>query len=477
MRTERITAWLLSATLIAALLQLPARAQIANVPIPAAPTVNAKSYIVIDADTGYVVASQEPDRRVEPASLTKLMSAYVIFQYLRAEQIQLAEKTTVSRKSYKTPGSRMFIEQNSKVTIDELIQGMIVQSGNDATVALAEHVAGTEEAFAELMNNFAAKLGMASSHFENSTGLPGVNHYSTARDMAILARAIIAEFPDYYAWYSQRDFTYGGIRQQNRNRLLWRDSTVDGMKTGYTEAAGYCLVSSAKRSGMRLIAAMMGSTSAKARIDASQALLNYGFRFYETRRLYASGEPVREVRAWKGAVEALPLGPRDDLFVTVPRGRFDALEAVVELPATIFAPIDEGQSLGELVVKHGDESHRENDAGRAVADCRGLVLAARQRRDRTLVRMMNDNGDETLLEFPAEYPIKIVGRHASGFERLVLGLIEPHTGPVAERFLKKTRSRNGRFVSLTVTITATSKAQLDAIYSALSADPNVLFSL
>ena len=354
--TEDARRWTIAVAMLLLTLLTAGRAvaQVPDVPIPAAPTVNAKSYVVVDADTGYVVASQDPDALVQPASLTKLMSAYVIFHYLRAGQISLEETTTVSRRAYKTPGSRMFIEQNSKVTIDDLIQGMIVQSGNDASVALAEHIAGTEEAFAELMNNFAAKLGMASSHFRNSTGLPAADHQSTARDMATLARAIIAEFPDYYRWYSQREFVYGDIRQRNRNRLLWRDSSVDGMKTGYTEAAGYCLVSSAKRNGMRLIAAMMGSTSAKARIDASQALLNYGFRFYETRRLYTAGEQVREVRAWKGTGETLALGPPEDIVVTVARGRFESLEAVLELPATVFAPIEQGQPLGQLVVKDGE---------------------------------------------------------------------------------------------------------------------------
>ncbi|MEO0996210.1 MAG: D-alanyl-D-alanine carboxypeptidase family protein, partial [Pseudomonadota bacterium] len=305
--------------------------------------------------TGSVVASQEPDKQVAPASLTKLMSAYVIFSYLKADQFTLDDTVTVSSKAYRTPGSRMFIEQNAKVRVGDLIQGMIVQSGNDASVALAEFVAGTEAAFAELMNNFAAKLGMSGSHFQNATGLPGDNHVSTARDMATLARAIIAEFPEFYAWYSQREYTYAGIRQQNRNRLLWRDSTVDGMKTGHTDAAGYCLVSSAKRNDMRLIAALMGARSGKARIDASQALLNYGFRFYETRQLYAGGEPIRRVRAWKGASEELALGTAGDVYVTVPRGRFDELEARVELPSTIFAPVTVGDPLGELVVSHGDE--------------------------------------------------------------------------------------------------------------------------
>lgn len=327
-------------------------AQVARVPIPQAPVVNAKSYIVIDADTGAIIAAQDPDKRVPPASLTKLMSAYVIFQYLKAEQIALGDLVTVSEKAYRTPGSRMFIEQNATVSVEELIQGMIVQSGNDASVAMAEFIAGTEGAFAELMNNYASRLGMVSSHFRNSTGLPADDHLTTARDIATLGQAIINEFPDYYAWYSQREFTYAGIRQENRNKLLWRDSTVDGMKTGYTDASGYCLVSTAKRNGMRLITAMMGSTSTKARTDASQALLNYGFRFYETRALYTKGDVLREARVWKGERDQVSLAVDRDIRVTLPRGSFEELDAKMELPGTLLAPLAAGDALGRLVIKH-----------------------------------------------------------------------------------------------------------------------------
>ncbi len=326
--------------------------QVARVPIPQAPVVNATSYIVIDADTGAIIAAQDPDKRVPPASLTKLMSAYVIFQYLRAEQIALDDLVTVSEKAYRTPGSRMFIEQNAKISVEDLIQGMIVQSGNDASVAMAEFIAGTEGAFAELMNNYASRLGMVSSNFRNSTGLPAEDHLTTARDIATLGQAIINEFPDYYAWYSQREFTFAGIRQENRNKLLWRDSTVDGMKTGYTDASGYCLVSTAKRNGMRLITAMMGSTSNKARTDASQALLNYGFRFYETRALYAKGDVLREARVWKGETDSVQLAVDRDIRVTLPRGSFEELDAKMELPSTLLAPLNVGDALGRLVVRH-----------------------------------------------------------------------------------------------------------------------------
>ncbi|MEL7537290.1 MAG: D-alanyl-D-alanine carboxypeptidase family protein [Pseudomonadota bacterium] len=359
-----------AATIVmAGFLATPVAAQLARVPIPAAPQVGATSYIVVDAETGFVLANQDPDKQVAPASLTKLMTAYVVFQYLRAGQIALDDQVRVSRQAYKTPGSRMFIEEASEVSVDELIQGMIVQSGNDASVALAEHIAGTEATFAELMNTFAGQLGMAATRFQNSTGLPADQHFTTARDIARLARAIVTEFPDYYGWYSQREFTYAGIRQENRNQLLWRDSSVDGMKTGHTDAAGYCLVSSAQRNDMRLIAAVMGAKSPKARIDASQALLNYGFRFYETRMLYEDGTPVREARIWKGNAETVALLASRSVAITLPRGRFDEVTARVELPATVLAPLSAGDTVGQLIIEHDGNTLESIDlvAANAVA--------------------------------------------------------------------------------------------------------------
>ena len=261
-----------------------------KMPAPAAPIIGAKSYLLIDNDTGNELVSLKPDSRLAPASLTKLMTAYVVFVSLREGQIRLEDEVTVSEKAWRTPGSRMFIEVGTQVSIEELVLGMIVQSGNDASVALAEHVAGTESVFAQMMNQYAATLGMHSSNFENSTGLPGDNHYSTARDLATLARAIISEFPEYYRWYSVREYEYNGISQPNRNALLFRDESVDGMKTGSTDDAGYCLVSSAERDGMRIISVVLGTSSAKSRIDGSQALLNYGFRFFETHLLYRASE-------------------------------------------------------------------------------------------------------------------------------------------------------------------------------------------
>ncbi|MEM7764867.1 MAG: D-alanyl-D-alanine carboxypeptidase family protein [Pseudomonadota bacterium] len=346
MHPRQIARW---ASLIALCL-LAGRLSAAGLPIPAPPALNASSYIVLDADSGRVVAAMAPDLQVEPASLTKLMTAYVVFQALAAEQIKLTDMVPISNKAHRTGGSRMFLEQGSQVSVEDLLQGMIVQSGNDASVALAEYVAGTEDVFANLMNTFAAELGMLSTNFQNATGLPGDQHYSTARDMATLAHAIIKEFPQYYAWYKQKSFTWGDIKQDNRNKLLWQDSSVDGMKTGYTEAAGYCLVSSAVRNDMRLISAVMGTASAKARIDASQSLLNYGFRFYETRQLYAANQEIDTMRVWKGEQDRAALGVAAPVHVTVPRGSWDSLVPTVSVQRDLYAPMVASTEVGELRV-------------------------------------------------------------------------------------------------------------------------------
>ena len=325
-------------------------------PVPAPPIIGAKSYFVVDGNTGHELASLEPDKALAPASLTKLMTAYAIFRALQENQIALDDQVTVSEKAWRTPGSRMFIEVGTRVTVQDLLFGMIVQSGNDASVALAEHVAGNESVFAEVMNQYAAALGMHSSHFENATGLTGEQHYSTARDLATLARAIIREFPDYYRWYSVKEFEYNKINQNNRNALLWRDSTVDGMKTGHTDDAGYCLVSSAKRDGMRIVSVVLGTASAKSRVDGSQALLNYGFRFFETKLLYKAGEPVTKARIWKAKSEYTPLGLAEDLYITVPRGSYDDVESVLNIPAVLVGPVAEGQPLAQLKVSlNGDD--------------------------------------------------------------------------------------------------------------------------
>ena len=318
--------------------------------VPPPPVIGAKSYLLIDGDSGYELASHEPDVKLAPASLTKIMSAYAIFKALDEGQIRLEDEVTVSEKAWRTPGSRMFIEVGKRVAVKDLVMGMIVQSGNDASVALAEHVAGTESVFAEVMNRYATELGMTDSHFTNATGLPHQEHYSTARDMATVARAMINEFPEYYGWYSLPEFTYNDITQANRNRLLRQDSSVDGMKTGHTSDAGYCLVASAERDGMRIISVVLGTDSPKARTDGSQALLNYGFRFYETRLLFRAGEAVTEAKIWKSARERTALGLQKDLYITVPRGSYDEVESVLNIPSILFAPIAEGQPIAELEV-------------------------------------------------------------------------------------------------------------------------------
>lgn len=342
--------------LSATLLLICTFAAAAEVPIPAAPAIGAKGFFLMEAYSERVIASKNANERLEPASLTKLMTAYVVFKELGQGKIKLADDVLVSEKAWRTKGSRMFIEVGTSVTVEELLQGMIIQSGNDASVALAEHVAGTEETFAAMMNQYAQGLGLVDTRFQNSTGLPSENHYTTARDVAVLARAIIAEFPEYYRWYSQKEFSYNGIKQENRNTLLWRDPSVDGIKTGHTDAAGYCLVSSAQRDGMRLLSVVMGTPSSGARADATQALLNYGFRFYETHRLYPAGEEIARGRVWKGKAEDVALGLRHDLFVTIPRGQYDNLQAVMEKRQTIVAPLEAGEELGEVRITIGEET-------------------------------------------------------------------------------------------------------------------------
>ena len=322
-------------------------------PAPAPPIIGAKSYLVIDAQTGQELASLDPDTPLAPASLTKIMTTYVVFTALEQGQIRLEDEVTISEKAWRMPGSRMFVEVGKRVTIKDLLLGMIVQSGNDASVALAEHIAGTEAVFAEMMNQYAANLGMLSSHFLNATGMPAEGHVTTARDLSTLARAMIEEFPDYYAWHAVKEFTFNDIKQSNRNSLLWRDPSVDGLKTGHTEDAGYCLVSSAERDGMRIIAAVLGTSSTKARTDGSQALLNYGFRFFETRLLFKAGEEITTARIWKSANETSRLGVLEDLYITVRRGTYDQLESTLDIPAIVEAPVATGQPVAELRISLG----------------------------------------------------------------------------------------------------------------------------
>jgi len=324
-------------------------------PAPAPPIIGAKSYLVMDATTGKELASLDSDTQLAPASLTKIMTTYVVFKALKQGQISLEDEVTISEKAWRMPGSRMFVEVGKRVAIKDLLLGMIVQSGNDASVALAEHIAGTEGVFAQMMNQYAQELRMHSSNFLNATGMPADGHVTTARDLATLARAIIEEFPEYYAWHAVKEFTYNDIKQNNRNSLLWRDPSVDGLKTGHTEDAGYCLVSSAKRDGMRVIAVVMGTSSTKARTDGSQALLNYSFRFFETRLLFKAAEEVATTRVWKSANETSSLGVLEDLYITVRRGTYDQLESTLDIPAIIEAPVATGQPVAELKISLGEQ--------------------------------------------------------------------------------------------------------------------------
>jgi len=347
------------AATILLLLSLTPLAATAQSVVPRAPDLGSKGYILVDHHSGRILAAKNEHEHLEPASITKLMTAYSAFRALDDGQVGLKEAIPVSEKAWRTPGSRMFIEVNTRVAMEDLLQGMIVQSGNDASVAIAEYLGGTEATFAEVMNQHARALGMLNSRYQNSTGLPAENHYTTAADIARLASAIVSEYPEYFHWYSQREFTYNGITQKNRNALLWRDPSVDGMKTGMTDAAGYCLVSTAERDGMRLIAVVLGARSPTARANDSQALLNYGFRFYETRLLYPAGDLVTEARVWKGQAESADLAVREDIYVTIPRGSYELLKPEVNLAGELIAPVDPNARLGTLRVSLAEETLAE----------------------------------------------------------------------------------------------------------------------
>jgi D-alanyl-D-alanine carboxypeptidase (penicillin-binding protein 5/6) len=335
------------ATLLLLAATAPARAALAP-PVPPPPKFEATSWVLMDQQSGQVLVGQRADDAVEPASITKLMTAYAVFHALKDGKLRLDTEVPISERAWRSEGSRTYLDLDSRVPVDVLVQGMIVQSGNDATIALAEAVGGTEDTFAALMNQYAVRLGLTQSHFQNSTGLPGDNHKMSASDIAKLTRAIIAEFPEYYRWYSQREFTWNKIRQPNRNGLLARDPSVDGVKTGMTEAAGYCLVSSAKRDGTRLIAVVTGTKSMKAREDASLALLNYGFNFFETRALKKAGEELAVQRIYRARGGRAAVGLPEDLVLTLPRGEADAVEFVVELAPKVFAPLTKADRIGTL---------------------------------------------------------------------------------------------------------------------------------
>lgn len=322
---------------------------------PSPPTIAASSHILQDFNSGRVLAENNADAKLAPASLTKILTVYVVFKEIKNGHLKLEDKVTISQNAWKTEGSKMFVQVNDQVKVEDLLKGVIIQSGNDASVALAEHVAGNEATFAQLMNQHAVRLGMTNSHFENSDGLPSESHYTTARDLGKLTSALIKEFPEFYPWFSQKDFTYNKITQQNRNMLLSRDQSVDGVKTGHTEEAGYCLVASALREGMRLISVVMGTESVIARANENQALLNYGFRFFESHRLYEGNKAIQESRIWKGDIENVPLGLSDDLYVTIPRRRYNDLKATVNVDKQIVAPVKAGDKMGSVTVKLADE--------------------------------------------------------------------------------------------------------------------------
>ena len=323
----------------------------AAAPIPEPPVVNARSFILMDHYSGRILAQSRADERAEPASLTKLMTAYVVFRALAENRLKLTDLVTVSEHAWRAEGSRTYIQVGTQVPVDILLKGMIVQSGNDATIALAERVGGTEAAFAQMMNEYAKRLGMSGSHFENSDGLPAPNHYMSARDIATLSNALIGEFPQYYPLFGLREFMWNKIRQDNRNGLLGKDPSVDGLKTGHTDSAGYCLATSADRNGMRLVSIVLGAPSIRAREDASAALLSYGYTFFETVKVKAGRETVLKPRVYKGATELANVGIAADLYATVGRGQGAGLKTGARLSKEpLIAPLEAGQVVGELAV-------------------------------------------------------------------------------------------------------------------------------
>jgi D-alanyl-D-alanine carboxypeptidase (penicillin-binding protein 5/6) len=323
--------------------------------IPRPPQVNATSYILMDATTGTVLVELNADAPQPPASLTKIMTTYVADSEIAAGNISLDDDVHVSVNAWQTEGSKMFIQEGTVVRLEDIMRGIIIQSGNDASIALAEHIAGAEDAFADMMNQYAAKLGLTNSHFTNSSGLPHPEHMMSARDLALLARAVITEFPEPYKMYSEREFTYNNIRQPNRNSLLFTDPDVDGMKTGFTEEAGYCLVASAVRDGVRLITVVMGTESADARAVETAKLLTYGFRFYQTHQLFSANQILGNTRVWSGKAESVDVGIQNELLVTIPRGQADQLQTTLVLEENVKAPITVGQVLGTAKVTLGDQ--------------------------------------------------------------------------------------------------------------------------
>ena len=322
--------------------------------VPQAPTLDLSSYILLEASTNTVLAEFNSDNQIAPASMTKVMSGYVIADQIASGAISLDDEVLISEKAWKTGGSKMFIEAGKRISVKDLLSGIIIQSGNDATIAMAEHVAGSEEGFVDFMNAYAAELGLSNSLFQNSTGLSDPNHFTSAKDLANLTKALINKFPDHYATYREKEFTFGGIRQLNRNKLLWRDDSVDGVKTGHTDSAGFCLVSSAKRNDMRLIAVVAGSPSENDRLTASQRLLEYGFRFFATQKLVTQNTKVTSAKVWGGQTSEVSLGSQEDLHLTLPRSEFNNIKANYKFKNNIQAPIEIGQIIGSIEFTSND---------------------------------------------------------------------------------------------------------------------------
>lgn len=331
----------------------------AAVVTPTPPAIKARAYILKDYDSGEVLVEANADERMDPASLTKMMTVYVVLAQLADGKFRMEDRVPISKKAWKMGGSKMFIEVGKEVPVEDLLKGVIIQSGNDASVALAEYVAGDESAFANLMNQYATRLGLTNTNFVNSSGLPHPDHYTSARDMAIMATALIRDFPVHYPLHAVRAYTWNGIKQYNRNPLLRLDESVDGVKTGHTESAGYCLVASAKQGDMRLVSALLGSDSEESRLAETRALLRYGFRFFETNRLYEGGTPITQVRVWKGTSEQIGSGLADDLYLTVPRGAWDKLATGISVDDSILAPVRAGQPLGVVNITLAGETVAE----------------------------------------------------------------------------------------------------------------------
>lgn len=361
---------------LACVLSLTARANVPltealgnGPPIPAAPQLQATGYLLIDATNGEVLVEQNADQPLPPASLTKMMTAYIAEREIAEGRISFDDKVPVSIKAWKTGGSRMFIREGTEVRLEDLLRGIVIQSGNDASVAVAEYIAGSEDVFADVMNQTAVSLGMTNTQFKNSTGLPQEGHYTTAKDLGILAARTIADFPETYAIYKEKNFTYNGIKQANRNSLLFRDPSVDGLKTGHTEEAGYCLVASAERDGFRLISVVMGTASEKAREQETTKLLQYGFRYFSGQTVFAAGQPLPESarKVWFGESEMVELAPTEPLYVTLPLGRESAIQATLDAPDTLDAPLEAGAIVGNVKIILGERILAESPVAVAEA--------------------------------------------------------------------------------------------------------------